>query len=223
MEAIAAASAAADDGSATPVPGAVPAAPTLAPGLSDAVSAVMDRYPTDGSYGWFWPPDDGMWWGTTREVRYGRFLLSPADPGQRSHCVGLTWEVAMEVLQAAAAPDATVNGLGLADMVRFRGDWFVRTPGDAGAALAVERAGVGVRVGWTELRRGDFLQLWWTAAGGHSAIFDRYELEDGRIVGLRYWSSHPLLGGVGYWTDPVERLHRVYGARLAEPSAWRRR
>jgi len=206
----------------TPARGARVTTPTVPTGLSDAVAAAIDRYPTDGSYAYYWPPDDGVWWGTTRDVRYGGFLLSPADPWHRSHCVGLTWEVALEVLQAAAGPDRAINGLGLRDMLHLRGDWFVREPGDPGAAAAIERAGVGVRVPWTELRRGDFLQLWWSASGGHSAVFDRYELDGDRIVGLRYWSTHPFLGGVGYWTDPVDALHAVYGARLLAPEAWRR-
>jgi hypothetical protein len=205
--------------SATPVPGARPADPTLPAGLSTEVAAVMDRYPIDGSYAYFWPPDDGVWWGTTRDVRYEGLLLSPADPDHRSHCVGLTWEVALEVLQAVAGA-GPINGMGLRDMLRLRGDWFVRELGDPGAAAAVEHAGVGVRVPWDQLQRGDFLQLWWTETGGHSGIFDRYELEEGRIVGLRYWSTHPFLGGIGYWTDPVERLHAVYGARLLSPEDW---
>jgi hypothetical protein len=216
---IAALPAGAAAGTGRPAPFAPPA--PLPEGLSDAVEAVVDRYPTDGSYAYHWPPDDGVWWGTTREVRYVGFLLSPADLEHRSHCVGLTWEVALEVLQAAVGPGQPINGLGLRDMIRFRQDWFVRAAGDPGAAEAVERAGVGVRVPWPELRRGDFLQIWWTGRGGHSAVFDRFETEEGRVVGLRYWSTHPFLGGIGYWTDPVDALAAVYGARLLPPEAWR--
>lgn len=51
-----------------------PAPVTLPLGLSDAVARVIDRYPIDGSYAYRWPPDDGVWWGTTREVRYGAEL-----------------------------------------------------------------------------------------------------------------------------------------------------
>jgi hypothetical protein len=201
-----------------------PTAP-LGPGLSDAVARVVDTYPADASWGFFWPPDDGVWWGTTRDVRYLGLLLSPGDPEHRSHCVGLTWEVAMEVLTRAAG-EGPINGMGLTDMLAFRRDWFVREIRGPGAAEAVTRAGVGDRVPLDQLRRGDFLQMWTYGGSGHSAVFDRWEHDGDRVVGVRYWSTHPLLGGIGYWTDALGdgRLgldpERLYGARLRAPEDW---
>lgn len=193
-------------------------------GLSDEVARVVDRYPLDGSYTFYWPPDDGVWWGTTRDVRYVGLVLSPADPLQRSHCVGLTWEVAMEVLQAEAG-DGAINGLSLTQMLRFRRDWFVRELGGAGPADAVVQAGIGVPVPREALRRGDFLQMWSVGGGGHSGVFDRWERDGDEIVGVRYWSTHPALGGIGYHTDsfrPPFGLdpEKLYGARLARRDAW---
>jgi len=194
-------------------------------GLSNVVAAIVDRYPTDGTYGFHWPPDDGVWWGTTRDIRYLGLLLSPGDPDHRSHCVGLTWEVAMEALSAAAGGgDTPINGLSLVDMITFRKDWFVRELGGKGPAEAVVNAGVGVAVPFAELRRGDFVQMWSAGGGGHSAVFDRWERDGDTIVGVRYWSTHPMLAGVGYYTDPfgTYALDRgqFYGARLARPEDW---
>lgn len=199
-----------------------PTGPPLPAGLSAEVAAVMDRYPTDGSYPYYWPPDDGVWWGTTHDVWYLGVLLSPGDPEHRSHCVGITWEIAMEVLQAAAGEGQPINGLSPADMLTFRTDWFVREVGGLGAAEAVERAGVGLRVPEDQLQRGDFLQMW-GAASGHSGIFDRYERTDDGRPAIRYWSVHPFLGAIGTWTDAYGPygLRVVYGARLLRREDWR--
>ena len=197
----------------------------IGPGLSDAVARVVDSYPVDGTFGFHWPPDDGVWWGTTRDVRYRGVLLSPADPEHRSHCVGLTWEVAMGVLsEAAGGKDEPINSLSLVDMVAFRKDWFVREVYGAGASAALARFGVGGRVPFDELRRGDFLQMWTPGGAGHSSVFDRWERDGETIVGVRYWSTHPLLGGVGYWSDSfgafgIDR-DCLYGARLARREEW---
>lgn len=192
-------------------------------GLNDAVMALVEQYPTDGSMGYYWPPDDGVWWGTTRELRYDGVVLSPADPEGRSHCVGLTWEVAMLALEAEAGADV-VNELTLEQVAELRTDWFVRQLLGAGAAEAVVNWGVGERVGWRDLQPGDFLQLWYPGKSGHSAVFAGYLRKGGRIVGIRYWSTHPALQGIGYREErfgeygPSKAL--LYGARLWRREDW---
>lgn len=172
----------------------------LGVGLSDAVAAIVDTYPTDGTMGFYWPPDDGVWWGTTRDVTYAGQLVSPASPDRSSHCVGLTWEVAMAALQSESGTD-TFNGLDLAALAEFRTDWFVRRILGAGAAEAVVHYGLGERVPRDDARRGDFIQMWSQGGGGHSGVFDRWVVEKRRIVGVRYWSTHPALNGIGYHED----------------------
>jgi hypothetical protein len=48
----------------------------LGVGLSDVVASIVDTYPTDGTMGFYWPPDDGIWWGTTRDVTYAGQLVN---------------------------------------------------------------------------------------------------------------------------------------------------
>lgn len=129
---------------ADPIPAWQPGGPE---GLSPEVHARIARYPTDGSWGYHWPPDDGIWFGTAEEVRYRGEVLSPADPLRRSHCVGLTWEVAMAALSAeAGGPYAPINGLSADQIRKLRRVWFVERLGGRGAAEAVERFGVGISV-----------------------------------------------------------------------------
>ncbi|MFZ5481202.1 MAG: hypothetical protein ACOZNI_30870 [Myxococcota bacterium] len=218
------------DPAAEPVPSppeaeVAPADLRIGEGLSDEVARVMDGYPLDGSYGFFWPPDDGVWWGTTRDVRYRKLLLSPGDPDRRSYCVGLTWEIAMQVLAAeAGGEDAEINGLTLNDVLAFRRDWFVRERFGAGAADAVVTYGLGERVPFQAIRRGDFLQMWTAGGAGHAGIFDSWVKDGERVVGVRYWSTHPLLGGIGYWSDSFGQWglarETFFAARLARREDW---
>ena len=192
-------------------------------GLDSEVLAEVARYPTDGSMGYWWPPDDGIWWGTPHDLTYDGTLVSPADPEGRSHCVGLTWEVGMEALEAEAG-GGVVNDLTLDDVTELRTDWFVRRIFDKGAADAVAHYGVGELVPWRDLQPGDFLQMWYPGGGGHSAVFIDWVRQGRRIVGLRYWSTHPALGGIGYREErfgeggPSKAL--LYGARLWQREDW---
>jgi hypothetical protein len=194
-------------------------------GLSDAVQAIVATFPTDGSMGYYWPPDDGVWWGTPRDLSYLGTLVSPADPEGRSHCVGLTWDVAVTALEAeAGGPDRPVNGWSLDQLADFRTDWFVRELLGPGAAEAVEHYGVGERVPMRELQPGDFLQIWHSAHSGHSAIFEGWVYRGRRIVGIRYWSTHPATDGIGvreerFGVGGVSRAY-LYGARLWQAEDW---
>jgi hypothetical protein len=87
---------------------------------------VIATYPTDGSYGYYWPEDDGVWFGTTRDVWYQDTLMSPGDRQHRSFCVGLTWEVLLRVFDEVVGGEGTFNGMTVEDMEEFRTDWFVR-------------------------------------------------------------------------------------------------
>ena len=69
------------------------------PDVSDfnaAVVSILETYPTDGSYEYYWPSGSGSGWkGTTQDIYYLDTLVAEGDPYNRSYCVGLTWEVFM--------------------------------------------------------------------------------------------------------------------------------
>jgi hypothetical protein len=192
------------------------------PGLSDKVQALVQQYPKDGSYGFYWPPDDGIWWGTTRDLWYQGMLLSPCDPEHRSHCVGLTWEVAMQVLQEEAGEGEPIHGLSQEQIQEFRTDWFVRELLGAGARDALEH--FGGRVAIEDMQPGDFIQLWTRGRGGHSAVFQEWILQKKRRVGVRYWSTHPITDGIGiqeelFAESGIEEEY-FFGARLYSKADW---
>ena len=71
------------------------------PETSSYNDVVLDRiatYPTDGSYGYYWPRGGG-WAGTTQDIWYLDTRVATGDPYQRSYCVGLTWEVFMRAFE----------------------------------------------------------------------------------------------------------------------------
>lgn len=193
-------------------------------GLSAEVVRRLEAYPQDGSMGYYWPPDDGVWWGTARDVWYAGTLVSPADPEGRSHCVGLTWEVAMEALEAQVGPDEPVNGMTLEDLAEFRTDWFVREIYGPGAVDAVVRFGVGERVDKAHVQPGDFLQMWYGGAGGHSGVFLDWVRKGRKIVGVRYWSTHPGTNGIGVREERFGygglSTSKFYAARLWRREDW---
>jgi hypothetical protein len=211
---------------------------TVEPGTSPTTSTfndlVMDylaTYPTDGSYGYYWPEDDGVWYGTTRDVSYRGTLMSPGDAQHRSYCVGLTWELfmrAFDELDRSTGGDGTVNGMSVSDMVDFRTDWFVRDLYGDGVVSAVENYGIGERVtNLEDVRPGDFLQFWRNSGSGHSNVFIQWERDDAdRIIGVTYWSVQSSTGGIDYNTEyfgsggsSVDPSY-FFAARVYPPEDW---
>jgi hypothetical protein len=204
------------------------------PDVSAFNTYVVDRlatYPTDGSYGYYWP-EDGDWYGTTQDLWYLDELVAPGDPEHRSFCVGLTWELLMlsfTEIDAASGGDGSLNGLSIDDLVDFRIDWFVRDLNGDGPGVALEGYGLGERV--TDLERvqpGDFIQFWRHSGSGHNAIFIDWERdpEDDAIIGVRYWSTQGSTSGVGYneefFGSSGSRIDPgyFYASRMAMPEDW---
>ena len=203
------------------------------PETSSYNDVVLDRiatYPTDGSYGYYWPRGGG-WAGTTQDIWYLDTRVATGDPYQRSYCVGLTWEVfmrAFETLQSRGEVPDTLAGLDVSELLDFRMDWYVRDLFGSGVVEAVERAGIGARVAnLDEVEPGDFVQFWRNSGSGHSVIFDAWELDDaGTIAGIRYWSTQGSTDGIGYRVENFgPESHQLdpasfYVARVFAPSEW---
>jgi hypothetical protein len=198
--------------------------------LGALVQALLAEYPTDGTNDYWWPADSD-WAGTTRDVWYQGALVAEADPYGRCYCVGLTWEVYMRAFQAAdlaSGGDGTLNGMTISDLEEFQTDWYVRELLGAGASDALESYGIGWRVAsLSDVKPGDFVQLWRNNGTGHSVIFQDWERDGtGAIVGLDYWSTQSSTEGIdfndeyfgaGSWdVDP----NLVFVGRAAAPSEW---
>ena len=173
--------------------------------FNDVILDLIDTYPTDGSYGYYWPADTD-WLGTTRDIYYLDELVAEGDPEHRSFCVGLTWEVFMRAftqVDAETGGDGSLNGLTVDDLTEFRIDWFVRDLWGAGVVDAVENYGIGERVtDWEDAHPGDQIQFWRHSGSGHNNVFIEWERdEDDDIIGVTYWSTQSSTDGVGYNTE----------------------
>ena len=192
----------------TPAAPAAPATDLLNP----YVLEVARSYPTDGTHGYHWPRR-GSWLGFTQDVTYEGELLGAGDPQGRCHCSGLTLEVFLRAWARRSrerGEPARIRGLDLEGLRAFQRAWF-GTGGDrATLYTALTTRGLGTRIeDWEDARPGDFVQLWRHSGSGHSCIFLEWVREEGRIVGLRYWSTQSSTGGIG------EREERFGGSGSA--------
>lgn len=198
--------------------------------LNDLVVEILSGYATDGSHGYYWPPD-GDWYGTTQDVYYQGELVAPGDPEGRCFCVGLTWEVYMRAFQEADAMsggDGSLNGLDVDDLTDFRVDWFVRDLWGDGPGVGFANYGLGDPVtDLSELEPGDFIQFWRYSGSGHNNIFLDWERDgDGGIIGIKYWSSQSSTDGIGvnseYFGTGGSRIDPsfFFAARGRMPEDW---
>lgn len=197
--------------------------------FSEALAAMVDRYPTDGTYTYYWPQSGG-WSGSTRDLYYQDQKV--ADDGGYSSCFcsGITWEWYLRTWQEYADANGLdredLNGVSSDDIWTMRRDWYVRELDGDGPGLGLANHGLGGRVtDWDQVVRGDIVQLWRTSGSGHTAIFWDWELDSaGNREGFEYVSCQGA--GLGHKSeyfgshsgavDPA----LVYFARAQFPEGW---
>lgn len=198
--------------------------------FNDHVLALMEEYPTDGSYAYWWP-SGVSWGGNPHDIYYLGQLFSAGDPENRSFCVGLTFEVfmrAFDIVDRTWGGDGHLNGVDFDTLYDLRTDWYVRDLYGAGVVDAVELYGIGQGVtDWADVRPGDFVQFWRHSGSGHNAIFVDWErAADDRIIGFRYWSTQGSTDGVGendeYFGSSGSSVdpNLFFVARVDEPDRW---
>ena len=161
---------------------------------------VMDTYPKDGHHGYHWPKK-GDWLGFTRTLRYDGKVLGKGDAEERCHCSGLTFEVFFRAWERFCAEEKRpfrILDLDLDGVRKLVRDWFGATGDRATLHTAITRHRLGWRIAeWDKAKAGDFVQLWRHSGSGHSVIFRGWVREEGKIVGLRYWSTQSSTRGIG--------------------------
>jgi hypothetical protein len=165
--------------------------------------------------GYWWPRDGSVRFdGTTRDLVYRGETIARGDPERRgrTYCCGLTFEVWFRAWELWAAErgvdELRIAALPAARLHELKADWFNARGNRGGPADALVPRGLGRRVErLEEARAGDFVQLWRGDGSGHSVVFRGWERADGRIVGLRYWSTQKATDGIG------ERVERFDGDR----------
>ncbi len=145
--------------------------------------------------------------GVTEDIYYqGRLLLRAHPSGNRaSHCVGITFEVFFKAMNEWNKLHGNNTGLiknltysQIADMMLT---WYVANgPKEiSNVAVAVEKYGLGRRVyDLNEAKAGDFIDFSRVNGTGHTAVFIDWIKENGKIVGLKYWSSQSATKGIAY-------------------------
>ena len=174
--------------------------------FTELMVQILESYPTDGSYGYYWPDDSLGWYGTTQDLYYLGELVSWGDAYNRSYCVGLTWEVFMQAFAIAdgmTGGDGSLNGMSVDDLDEFRIDWFIRDLWGDGNVDALYNYGLGEQVTTLEdARAGDVVQFWRNDGSGHNNIFIEWIRDsDDNITGLTYWSTQGSTDGIGYNTE----------------------
>jgi len=198
--------------------------------FNDTVLALVAGYPTDGSYGYYWP-SGGSWYGTTQDLWYLDSLVATGDPEHLSYCSGITWETFMRAWQEIdreTGGDGSLNGLSVADLDDFRVDWFVRDLYGDGPGVAVLNYGIGEPVTrWQDVRPGDYVQIWRHSGSGHTFVFIDWLRDDSdNIIGVQYWSSQGSTDGISeneeYFGTSGSTLDPsfFYATRVYPPQDW---
>lgn len=198
--------------------------------FNDLVVDLMEEYPTDGSYEYWWPSGSD-WGGNPHDIYYLGELFAAGDPQYRSFCVGLTFEVfmrAFDALDRTWGGDGSLNGIAFSELYEFRTDWYVRDLYGTGVVEAMDNYGIGHRVtNWDDAEPGDFVQFWRHNGSGHNVVFVDWERNAAdAIVGFSYWSTQGSTDGIGVGTEyfgatgsTVDPAYFFLG-RVAEPTLW---
>lgn len=175
--------------------------------LNPYVLHVIQAYPTDGSYPYRCKPlEYDVYNGVTQDLWYRGRVVAKAHPnGTRcSYCCGLTFEIFVRAMQErnlrkGLDPD-DFNGMSFTDLFNALQLWYIEGEGDS-PQRAIVAYGLGRAIDdWEQARAGDFCDFSRNNKSGHSVIFIEWMRgADGRITGMRYFSSNS--GGVGYATE----------------------
>ncbi len=170
--------------------------------FNELVIKLVESYPKDGTYTYYWPSGGG-WSGSTRDLYYQGEKIADHGGYSACYCSGITFEWYLRAWQEWAettgADGEDLNGIGASAIWQFRRDWYVRELKGPGPTAAMENYGVGTDVGsFDNWQRGDFVQLWRNNGSGHTVVFWGWILdEESNIVGMEYASCQGATDGLG--------------------------
>lgn len=188
----------------------------------------MESYPTDGTHPYGWTSGH---YGTTQDLYYSGSLIARASTEGLTYCSGVAFEAFLlsylEYNDLYSHPD--INSMTWNDMETFRRLWYgTRADLDPElklAALAIPTYDLGQEItDWSEVQKGDFVQLWRHSGSGHNPVFmDWLRNSSDSIIGLRYWGSQGSTNGIGYQTEYFGTSgfsidpDRIYFGRVMKP------
>ncbi|MBK7757771.1 MAG: hypothetical protein IPI35_15490 [Deltaproteobacteria bacterium] len=206
--------------------------PVAESGFNQRILDLIDTYPDDGTYTYYWPSGT-TWSGSTRDIYYQGALVADDGGFSSCYCSGITWELYLETWRGVAAEMGLsfddLNGLSDTDLKTMRTDWYVRELDGPGPDVALSARGLGARVeSLDDLRPGDLVQFWRTSGSGHTVVFMGFEEDDaGNLTGLSYVSCQGASFGFGENTEyfgafsgAIDPL-LLFAGRPTMPSSWR--
>jgi hypothetical protein len=172
---------------------------------------VLEQIETNNkeSYPYLLNTDYANYNGVTSNLYYqGKLLLKANPSGNRaSHCVGITFEVFFRAMeewnQRQGNAGDTIKGLNYEQLYDFILKWYSAGPKtENNLAIALEKYKLGKRItNFEETRPGDFIDFSRENPTGHTVVLIYWVRDNGKIVGLRYWSSQESTNGIGYKTE----------------------
>ncbi len=172
--------------------------------FDDLVIACANRFPTDGTHGYFWPKG-GAWRGCTKNLIYAGATVCEGDPQRRAYCCGLTFEVFLDAWQLwcrRVARPYRIRDWDVSKVRQLQSDWFGSADDRTCVRTAIVKNGLGTEIkDWNAARPGDFIQFWRNGGSGHSVIFREWKKAGDRITGLVYWSTQKSTKGIGTNTE----------------------
>jgi hypothetical protein len=162
-----------------------------------------------GSYPYLLNTDYANYNGVTSNLYYqGKLLLKAHPSGNRAnHCVGITFEVFFRAIkdwnQRQGYAGDTIKDLNYEQFYDFILKWYVAGPKtENNLVIALEKYKLGKRLtNFEEARPGDFIDFSRENQTGHTVVLIDWVRVNGKIVGLRYWSSQESTNGIGYKTE----------------------
>ncbi len=174
--------------------------------LNSYVLDVIKTYPI-GLYPYLLNNDFQNYNGVTTNINYkGKLLLKAHPSGNRaSHCSGITFEVFYKAMQKrnkeVGISTDDFNGMTYNQLYDFVLIWYVATGNKSSnnIATAMEKYGVGKEISnFEDARAGDFIDFSRENNTGHTGVFIKWIRDNGKIVGVRYWSSQNSTKGINY-------------------------
>ncbi|MDF1665258.1 MAG: hypothetical protein P1V97_26080 [Planctomycetota bacterium] len=189
-----------------------------------ALLKVMKSYPADGTHRYYWPRG-GKWKGNIADLVYKGKVIAKGDEKGRAFCCGLTFEVfflAYEKCMKAKKKDFQIGDLDEKGVLKLISAWFGSDGNRRCSQNAIIKYGLGrVITNLKDARPGDFVQFWRHSKSGHSVVFVGWEKDkQGKIVGIRYWSTQKSTKGIGQRMEKIGpkgvKLDEIYIARVGK-------
>lgn len=175
--------------------------------LNKYVLDIINTFKIGSGYPYLLNNDYENYNGVTENIVYDGELLLKSHPSgvKYSHCTGITFEVFFKAMQQRnrelGISANNFNGMNKDELHDFILTWYVAkgSKSESNLTVAIEKYGLGHRItNYEDARPGDFIDLSRENNTGHAVIFINWIRENGKIIGIKHWSSQGSTNGINY-------------------------